>query len=194
MSQAGFVEHIGDSAADIHQNQANSAPNRSVRAHARAEAVDAAIDVELLSNGSADDQQGGGAAGGGRDAMQVKLILAHGFNGGGNHRHVVRQAASHDSIDGNFLGSDDAVARRDRAQDVGRKVTGILQKFVDAFRRGRYDGQPIGPALAIEKLYRVGRVKLKAPRGQGPLSFPLRLNRGSRNIHWLLLLSLSTTV
>jgi hypothetical protein len=94
-----------------HQPQGPS--NGRIGPVAGSEAARVAVDVHLPGDRTVDDDHGGGAAGGGLAACDIKLRLQYRSDGSDHHRKVLRAAAGHHRIHGDFFQRHRGVARLD---------------------------------------------------------------------------------
>src|SRR6185436_18774230 len=102
-------------ATDVHDDQAEGAPDSRVGAKSVPERVVAAIHADLLANRTVDNRQR--CRGEGRDvkSMSVEFLITQGLDRGQHYRKVRRMAPGHDLVNGDLLNRGATVVRTDRA-------------------------------------------------------------------------------
>ena len=97
-------------------------------------------------------------AGGAHHAAQVEPVVHHRFKGGDDHRHVLRQAAGHDGVDGDALDGGASAQGRQFRDEFVASASGTLHELADEGFGRRDDGQAIGPPGLEHQLDGIGNV------------------------------------
>src|SRR5207249_5574201 len=164
-------------AADVHEDQADGAADRRVRAEARPEAPRARVHAEGSRDRSVDDQQRRHWMGRRLDSVEVEGGLEHRLYGGDDDGKVRGLAPRHDGVDRELLERRLAPERRHRTEAPVRRR--LAQHRAHALLGRRDDGQPVAPlALAEESEERFGGVYCNGVYGTGGRE--VGFNRGWR--------------
>ena len=114
-------------------------------------ALEPPLTFSCLAHRPVDDDHHRRPAGGGLQGVEIQLGIGDRFHRGDQRRHVLRLAAGHDSVDGDFFHRRMRPARRHRADDFIRFALGRREHLRDPRFRGRDDRQAIGPALSLRR-------------------------------------------
>ena len=96
--------------------------------------------------------------------MAVALLVEVGAHGRRDDGHVLAPATRHHRVDGDVLGGDRDVARRDGAHDgVGVEVGGS-EEIRHALGGGRDDRQTVGPPALLVVVEELGEIAVLVTR------------------------------
>ena len=163
--EGGAVETAGHRPQDVAHHEAERPADRGVGAKAGPEAPALTCDVELAAYRPVHDHDLGRTSQCRRRRVGDVAFIEQRPHRGQHDGHVVGPAARHHGVDGHLLGVHRDLAGGHVADDVRGFDAARHEEFGDPLRRGREDGEAIGPAAVEVRLAEVHVIGILVAHG-----------------------------